>query len=501
MKKRNRTPKVLGPIFVMGIIVLGLMILSFILSVIGIESEEAVINFGHLEMSLVSIKNAFSIDGIKYILSNSITNFRLLEPLALIIVSLIATSIAERSGLIKHMTMPFRQLKTSVITFFTLFICAAMTFFGDYAFIIVLPLIGVVYRYLGRNPMLGIITAFIGITCGYGTGIIYNYNTYILGTLTELSATIEVDPTFSYDVLSCMYIMIVSTLIIIFLGTAIINKYLVPKFKRVQIEEDEINISNKALWVTNAATLVILIATVLMILPGGVLLDNSQTTYVAKLMSDTAPFKEALMFIILVAMMICGGIYGFISKNIKNRLEYNIGLYKSFENCGYIFVLMFFASIMFGVLEYTNIGTVISAILINIVSSLQFSGGLLIIVFFVFTILISILIPSTYTKWNMASPLVVPLFMRANISPEFTQFIFSIADGIGKAISPFFIYFIIMLGFLQKYNDGDKKEITIVGTIKLILPTVLLLAVVWLVLIVSWNIIGIPLGINTYATM
>ena len=202
--------------------------------------------------------------------------------------------------------------------------------------------------------------------------------------------------------------MIVSTLIIIFLGTAIINKYLVPKFKRVQIEEDEIIISNKALWVTNAATLVILIATVLMILPGGVLLDNSQTTYVAKLMSDTAPFKEAFMFIILVAMMICGGIYGFISKNIKNRLEYNIGLYKSFENCGYIFVLMFFASIMFGVLEYTNIGTVISAILINIVSSLQFSGGLLIIVFFVFTILISILIPNTYTKWNMASPLIVP---------------------------------------------------------------------------------------------
>ena len=501
MKKRNRTPKVLGPIFVMGIIVLGLMILSFILSVIGIESEEAVINFGHLEMSLVSIKNAFSIDGIKYILSNSITNFRLLEPLALIIVSLIATSIAERSGLIKHMTMPFRQLKTSVITFVTLFICAAMTFFGDYAFIIVLPLIGVVYRYLGRNPMLGIITAFIGITCGYGTGIIYNYNTYILGTLTELSATIEVDPTFSYDVLSCMYIMIVSTLIIIFLGTAIINKYLVPKFKRIQIEEDELNISNKALWVTNGATLLILIATVLMILPGGVLLDNSQTTYVAKLMSDTAPFKEAFMFIILVALMICGGIYGFISKNIKNRLEYNVGLYKSFENCGYIFVLMFFASIMFGVLEYTNIGTVFAAILINIVSSLQFSGGLLIIVFFIFAILISILIPSTYTKWNMMSPLIVPLFMRANISPEFTQFIFSIADGIGKAISPFFIYFIIMLGFLQKYNDGDKKEITIVGTIKLILPTVLLLAVVWLVVITSWNIIGIPLGINTYATM
>ena len=101
----------------------------------------------------------------------------------------------------------------------------------------------------------------------------------------------------------------------------------------------------------------------------------------------------------------------------------------------------------------------------------------------------------------MSAPLIVPLFMRANIAPEFTQFIFSIADGIGKSISPFFIYFIIMLGFLQKYNDGDKKEITIFGTIKLLLPTILMLALVWLILIVSWNIIGLPLGINTYATM
>lgn len=502
MKKRTkRAPKVLGPIIVMGIIVIGLMILSLILSLIGVESEEAVINFGHLEMSLVSIKNAFSIEGIKYILSNSVTNFRLLEPLALIIISLIATSIAERSGLIKHLTEPFKQLKISVVTFVTLFICAIMTFFGDYAFVIVLPLVGVIYRYLGRNPMLGIITAFIGITCGYGTGIIYNYNTYILGTLTQISATIEVDPTFSYDVLSCMYIMIVSTLIVIFLGTTIINKYLVPKFKKIQVEDDELKTSNKALWITNIASLVIIGLTIVMILPGGALLDNTKATYIEKLMSDTAPFKEAFMFIILISMMVCGGIYGYVSKNIENRLDYNTGLYKSFENCGYIFVLMFFASIMYGVLEYTNIGTVFAAILINIVSSLQFSGGLLIIVFFIITILISIIMPNTYTKWNMASPLIVPLFMRANISPEFTQFVFSIADGIGKSISPFFIYFIIMLGFLQKYNDGDKKEITIVGTIKLILPTVLLLAVVWLVLIVSWNIIGIPLGINTYATM
>ena len=500
-KKTKKQAKVLGPIIVMGIITIILMILSFVLSLLGLESEEAVINYSNLEMSVVSIKNIFSIDGLKYLFGSSVTNFRLLEPLALIIMSLIAISIAEKSGLIKHLTEPFKQLKTSVITFFTLVICIVMTFFGEYSFVILLPVIGVIYKYLGRNPMLGILVAFIGITCSYGTGIIYNYNTFSLGEMTQLSATIEVDPTFSYDVLSCMYIMVVSTFIVLFLGSAIINKYLVPKFKRVQVEDDELVLSNKALWITNIALMAILVGIIIMILPGGILLDNSKTTYIAKLMSETSPFRNAFMFIILLTMMLCGCIYGFISGNIKDRLDYNIGLCKSFENSGYIFVLMFFASIMYGVLEYTNIGIVLSAILINFISSLEFSGTLLIVFFFILVIVMSFFIPNTHTKWNMASPLIVPLFMRANIAPEFTQFIFSIADGVGKTLSPFFIYFIIMLGFLQKYNDGDKKDITILGTVKLILPTVLLLALVWLVVIVSWNIIGIPLGINTYATL
>ena len=500
-KKTKRTHKVLGPIIVMGIIIVIIMLLSLILSLVGFESEEAVMTSSGLEMSLVSINNIFSVDGIRYVFGNTVSNFRLLEPLVLIIMSLVATSIAEKSGLIKHIVQPLKKLNMSVITFSTLILCVILTFFGDYSFVMLLPLIGIVYKYLGRNPMLGIMTVFIGIACSYGTGIIYNYNTYLLGTLTEAAASIEVDPTFTFDVLSCMYIMIVSTLIVLFLGTTIINKYLAPKFKKVQFDEDELVISNKALWLTNLTLMIILIAIVFMILPGGVLLDNSKTTYIAKLMSDTSPFKDALIFIVLLAMMCCGAVYGSVSGNIKDRLDFNVGLYKSFENCGYIFVLMFFASIMNSILAWTNIGTVIAALLINVVSSLQFSGNFLIFVFFIFMILIGILIPDTYTKWKMAAPLIVPLFMRANIAPEFTQFIFSIADGIGKAISPFFIYFIIMLGFLQKYNDGDKKDITVFGTIKLIMPAVFMLGLVWLVLIISWNVVGVPLRLNTYATM
>lgn len=500
-KKDHKESKVLGPIFVMGIITIVIMLLSLLLSLFGIEGQIADTTRNTLEMKMVQINNIFSLNGIKYIFSNSLSNFSLITPIAMLVISLITTSIAEVSGLIKHLSTPLKKLTTPVIIFLTLLISSLSTFLGEYSFALLLPLIGIIYKYTGRNPMLGILTTFIGITCSYGTGIIYNYDTYFLGTITQLSATIEVDPTFTYDVLSCCYIMIVSTFIFVFLGTGIITKYLVPRFKKVQIEEDELKISNKGLWLTNIIVLIMLVATLLMILPGGILLDNNQNSYIAKLMSPTSPFKEGITIILLITIMISSAVYGKVSGNIKNRIEYNVGLYKSFENIGYVFVLMFFSSIMIGILEYTNVGIVLTSFLIKLVSSTNLSGVILITLFFIVNIIISIFIPSAPTKWQITAPLIVPLFMRSNITPEFTQFIFSISDGIGKSISPFFIFFVIMLGFLQKYNDKNDKEITIFGTIEWTLPVVLLLALIWLVLIICWNIIGLPLGIDTYATM
>lgn len=500
-KKVRKESKVLGPIFVMGIITIIVMLISFVLSLFGIEGQVVDTTKNTLEMKMVGINNIFSAEGIKFLFSSNIANFNLLTPIAVLVISLISTSIAETSGLIKHISLPLKKLSTPVLIFITLLVSSILTFLGEYSFAILLPVIGIIFKYTGRNPMLGIITAFIGITCSYGTGMIYNYDTYFLGTITELSATMEVDPSFTYDVLSCCYIMIVSTFIIVFLGTGIINKYLAPKFKKVVQEEDELKLSNKALWITNAIVGVVLLLTIIMILPGGILLDNEQTKYIAKLMSPTAPFREGIMIIILLTIMITSAVYGKISGNIQNRIEYNVGLYKTFQNVGYVFVLMFFASIMISILNWTNVGVIISSFIIRLVSQTNVSGTILIALFFISNILISIFIPSSTTKWNMMAPLIVPLFMRSNITPEFTQFIFSISDGIGKAISPFFIFFVVMLGFLQKYNDNNDKEITIFGTIQLMLPSILLLAIIWLVLIICWNIIGLPLGIDTFATM
>ena len=89
--------------------------------------------------------------------------------------------------------------------------------------------------------------------------------------------------------------------------------------------------------------------------------------------------------------------------------------------------------------------------------------------------------------------------MRANISPSFTQTIFLAADSVGKLFSPIYIYLIITIGFMYKY-DKDSN-VSIISTMKKIMPVILVLSLVWIVIIVGWYLIGLPIGINTNITL
>ena len=81
------------------------------------------------------------------------------------------------------------------------------------------------------------------------------------------------------------------------------NNYFVPE-KKPLLEESEMNVSKKGLMFSNIAFGVMLLIVVYMIIPwkfgSGLLLDKIQPTYIAKLFTDGAPFKEGIMLIFLL---------------------------------------------------------------------------------------------------------------------------------------------------------------------------------------------------------
>lgn len=506
-KKKQKKQKSLGSVSIIMWLTFAILILSSVLSLLGLQGSKTYIGNDSLETSLVVIKNIFSLDGIKFIIGNAVTNFVKFKPLTIMIISLTGIGICEKSGLLNAIFFKLKNVKFEIVIFFTFLLGIVSTIIGEYSYMFLIPFVGLMYKYLNRNSVLGIMIAFIGITIGYGTGIMANYDDCLLGMLTEASANLNVDPNYKYDLLSNIYIMIVSTFVLAFIGTITINRFLVPKFPKKQIYENEVlYTSKKGMLFSNITFIISILVVVYMCLdvklPGaGILLDKSSSNYLMKLFGGTSPFREGIVIIITFIMMLCGFVYGKISGNIKNSHEYSLGLSKNFENLGLMFVLMFFTSQMVAILDWTNLGEVISVRLVDFISSISLSGLPLIIIFIFIVIIMSLLIPDTVTKWNLLSPVVVPLFMRSNITPDFTQFIFKVADGIGKSVTPLFIYFIIMIAFLEKYKNDENEQISIFKTMKLMMPTILILSLTWILFIVVWYVVGLPIGVGTYSTI
>ncbi|MBR3898216.1 MAG: AbgT family transporter [Bacilli bacterium] len=502
---RKKKSILLGPVITIVILTFIIMIISSIFSILDIQGEVTKITNGSLETSVVGVKNIFSKEGLKFFFSSPIETFKNFKPLVLLIISLMAVSIGKASGLFKAIFTPMKRLKPGIVTFLTLFIGIISSFLGEYGFILVIPMSAVIYQYLGRNSMLGILTSFLGVSMGYGAGLVFNYDDYQLGLLTKAAVAVDVDKDYIFNAWSNYYAMLATTFILSILGTIVIETILKPKVKESIREEDELIRSRKGLVWSIVAFIILMFLAVYSIIPGlpfsGILLDNTKVDYVAQLLGDKAPFQDAFGFVFLIIMMICSGIYGLISKNLKNTNDFSVGLSKEFDNLGYIFILLFFSSLMISILNWTGLGTVVASWIISFMSSLEFTGLPLIITLFIMVILMSILIPDAITKWQLSSPILIPLFMKANITPDFTQFIFKAADSVGKGITPFFVYYIIMLAFLEKYNNKESNKITVFGTLNLLKSTTLIFMVIWLVIVIGWFIMGLPLGPNTTTTL
>lgn len=111
--------------------------------------------------------------------------------------------------------------------------------------------------------------------------------------------------------------------------------------------------------------------------------------------------------------------------------------------------------------------------------------GILILVTF-----INLLITSGSAQWALVGPVFVPMLMLLKISPEATQAVYRIADSCTNALSPMSPYFVLVLGFIQRY----RKSAGIGTLIALTMPLCLIMLVVWTLFFLAWWALGIPLG-------
>lgn len=508
--KKLRTKEKIGLHPVMMLLVLSFItiIASGLLRFFNVQSTFNKISTitGDFQVTTEAVKSLFSLSGLKYIFTTTVSNFANFAVLSNLIIILLGIGIMVKSGFLKTIiTLMTKKAKKNTVTFALIFICIIASLIGDLSYIILVPLGALLFLYGKRNPLIGIIASFASLTCGNALSLFLTSNDSSMLNMTLTNAHL-IDQTFSVSSWSYIIVMLILIIIMSFVLTNITENYIakrLPKYEFLEEEnvEDELVLTRKqmrGLLFSLGAGLIYLLIFIYNIIPGlpfsGALLDYSQNLYIDKLFSYNSFFSNGFVFVVAVFFVILGLFYGIGAKTIKNNKEFIDALGYSLNGIGKVLVMIFAASAFINIFKQSNIGNVLVGALTNVMQNSGFAGLPLIIMLFVFAIIMSLFQPNILFSYNIVSG-VIPRLMNVGINPLFSQLTFRLGSSVALGLTPVYAYFIIYLAYLENYNQSNKP-ITIGEAIKYQLPYAIFTGVVYLAFIVVWYIIKFPLGIG-----
>ena len=465
---------------------------------------------GAYESTLVTVESLLNLSGIKYIFSNTVSNFVNFMPLSMLLIVLIGIGIMDRSGFLDTIFyLLTKNVAKTTVTFVFALVCIIVSITGDLGFVVLIPLAALLFKYGKRNPIVGIIVAFAATSLGYSINILISSADSSLMQYTSLAAGI-ISNNYRMHSYAFSIIMIVATLIGAGLITYVTERIIAPRMGKYESDEEEIvqdkdNLTRRekrGLIIAGIGAGIYLLIIIYNIIPnvplGGNLLDYSQGRYIDKLFGADSFFNSGFVFIVTFFFVIVGLLYGIGTKSIENHRDICNYLSHSLDGIGKIIVLIFFASMFISLLRYTNIGLLLTAYIARILNGIDFGGIPLIILVLFVGIITTILAPNLVNRWVILSGTVVPMMMTNGFTPEFAQMLFSIGTSIAYGVTPAMAYFVIYVSFLEKY---DKEGVSITQAIKYIMPYILIILFMWIVLLIIWYLVGIPLGIDSFIVL
>ena len=200
------------------------IVLSAVFSMLGVTAVNP------SDGSTVQVFNLLSVAGIKYLWTNVITNFSGFAPLGMVLVAVVGSSLAEKSGfLVAVMEKFLGGAKGWIVTCVVVFLGINLNVAGDAGNIVLPPLAAVLFMSVGRHPLLGLYTAFASVSAGFCANMILGLSDALAYGFTEPAAQM-IDPTYSESIAINWYFLMVSCVVLTITGTILVEKVLVPRF-------------------------------------------------------------------------------------------------------------------------------------------------------------------------------------------------------------------------------------------------------------------------------
>lgn len=215
---------------------------------------------------------------------------------------------------------------------------------------------------------------------------------------------------------------------------------------------------------------------------------------VVNIMPDAmrGPFFRGMVAILFFFFAIPGTVFGVITRKITKLVDIPTMMTQSVKGISGLIVLVLVISQFVAFFQWSNLDRVVAIFGANILNDLRIQGSPLLAVTVVIVALLNIFLGSSAAKWAMLAPIMVPMFLYLEnpISPAVSQLGYRLGDSITNGISPLYPYFPVALAWIKEY----RKDAGIGTLIRLLLPYAIFTGIAWIVLLVLWHTIGIPVG-------
>ena len=395
--------------------------------------------------------------------------------LGTILVVMLGVGLAEESGLLSTLIKKVGlKVSDKMLPIVLVFLGIMSSIATDAGYVILIPLAGLLYAGLKKNPLIGMAAAFAGVSAGFSANLIpATPIDIIIGNNAKIFAEGQGVPfvnaagqalnpaTMHY------YFVVASTFLLAIIGAFVTIKIIKPRLEKESY-----------------------------IIPADMNLDD----FTVKKEENKALKFAGLGFLIAVVCVVglyFGPLKTFISAKVgkfKNANDVVRGMSKQMGSMGSVLVLTFFSYNFLALLSKSGLGTYITYLGGNLLKSMNLQDApiLLIIGFIVITAIINLFVGGLTSKWMLLGPIFLPMLyqVNSNMTPEVVAAAYRVADSSTNIITPLMSYAGIILVFMRKY----KPEYTIGDMIRLMMPYSVSFLVGWTILLLGFFAFGIPFG-------
>lgn len=421
------------------------------------------------------------------------------HPLGYVLVVMLGAGVAERSGLFSAaMRQGVRAAPVSLLTPAVAFVAMMGNLAADAAYVVLIPLAGVLYAAAGRHPVAGVVAAFAGVSGGFSANLLPGQLDALLFGITETAAE-QIVPGWDANIAGNWYF--IAAMLILFLPVIwwVTDRIIEPRLNRFTAPDAEamksLGDSHTPLTAEQtkglvraclAALAVCGLWVAFLFLPGTPLIDEQAGVPEARL----TPFYQSLVAGFFVLFLAAGWAYGKVAGTVKNHRDVVKMMAGAMHDLAYYMVLAFAAAHFVAMFNWSNLGLIFA---VQGAGAIEHSGlpmPALLALIVAFAATVNLFIGSASAKWALLAPVLVPMMMLLDVSPEMTTAAYRVGDSVTNIITPLMVYFPLVLTFCQRWrSDFGLGSLTAV-----MLPYSFSLLLVGLAMTFFWVYLGLPLG-------